>query len=169
MHYSRHVGVTTAADLLRLRRAHRWYFDDNEESLLRTALPDLDWQRAGGVGTEWSLPYGDFAALVLSFSTREADPTFVGVWHSHILDDVLVDRSWKEVCKGMFPGDWVPTQLGTMMERLRNAAASSLVDPAALVVLEGASGRVVACQPAQGLGQSAAERTAANTAAGLAD
>ena len=154
--------------LLAARRSHRWYFDVGQEVLLRTALPDLDWQRAGGPGTEWSLAYGDFEALIFSYSTREADPAFVGVWHSGILDDQLVDRSWAEVQKGMFPDSWTQTQLGTMMERLRVAAASPAVDPAALVVLQGATGQVVAGKPAKGFGQSVAERVAFNATSGIA-
>ena len=128
VHYSRHPGVVDEAALLVARRSHRWYFDAGEDELLRTALPDLDWQRAGGAGSEWSLAPGDFEALLYSFSLREADPAFAGVWHSGLLDDHLADRSWREVQKGMFPGDWEPTQLGTMMERLRAAAASPAVD-----------------------------------------
>ena len=168
VHYSRHPGATTADGLLAARRSHRWYFDVGQEVLLRTALPDLDWQRAGGPGTEWSLAYGDFEALVFSFSTRESDPAFAGVWHSGILDEQLVDRSWTEVQKGMFPDGWTQTQLGTMMERLRVAAASPAVDPVALVVFQGATGQVVAGQPAMGFGQSVAERAAFNATSGIA-
>ena len=141
VHYTRPSIAMTPEQLLALRRAHRWSFDVGEEALLRTALPHMEWQRAAG--GEWSLPHGDFEALVFSYATREADPAFAGAWHSGILDESLVDRSWKEVAKGMFPADWEPTQLGTMMERLRAAAASPSVDQSALVVLVGASGSLV--------------------------
>ena len=167
VHYSRHAGVADDAALLLARRAHRWYFDPGEDEQLRAALPDMDWQRAGGAGSEWSLAHGDFEALLYSFSHREADPAFAGVWHSGLLDDKLADRSWKEVQKGMFPGDWAPAQLGTMMERLRAAAASPVVDPAALVVYEGATGRMLNGHAATGVGQSDAERAAANATAGV--
>ena len=127
----------------------------------------MDWQLAGGPGSEWSLAYGDFEALVFSYASREADPAFVGVWHSGLLEESLVNRSWTEVQKGMFPGDWTPTQLGTMMERLRSAAASPAVDAALLVVFEGVDGKMVSGQPAMGFGQDAAARAIANTTAGV--
>ena len=113
--------------------------------LLRTALPQIHWEQ---VGTDWTLLYGDFFGLLYAFATRGAVSTFVDAFDATSPNMGLVDRSWKEVLKAMTPDDWTPTEWGMMVARMAAAGSRPSVDPAAIVVFEGADGRADRCAPA---------------------
>ena len=145
MRYAAVPAAANAADAIAARGAHRWHFSEEESTGLRTALPQMEWQRAGD---EWTLPHGDFEGLVYAFGIREADPTFAGAFHSGVLNETLVDRSWQEVCRFMQAADWTRTEYGVMLERLYVASHRTGIDRARLCVFSGSDGSIVEAAPA---------------------
>lgn len=120
------------------RGAHRWYFEPGAEALLRTAQPQLDWQH---VGAQWTVPYGDFMAIILEFAVAPPVAAWAEAWGKDLLGADQINTALIEVCKGRMPTDWEECGLGELGERLRAAASRPLVEPSSLAVfLDAADG-----------------------------
>ena len=124
------LAAGDAAAQLVARGAHRWYFAPGKELLLRTAQPQLDWVLSG---VQWTLPYGDFMAIVCEYAVLPSSVAWAGRWDKHLLGADQICRSWEEVCKGMVPTDWEEGGMGELGEKLRAAARHPIVEPSELI------------------------------------
>ena len=100
------------------RGDHRWVFAEGDcAPQLAQCQPLMVWGSHGGAPT---LPYGDFARLLLNILLpRAGDAGATDKFELCGMTEEDADRSWRAAVLLMQPADWEPCTFGTLAGRLR--------------------------------------------------